>query len=928
MKNEHYDVGIYGLWYGRNYGSMITYYALDEVIKSLGYTTVMIRNPLGNENIDLLKLERSHPLIFADRHYNITPMFKLDEMANLNQICNCFLLGSDQMWNYHLSRPYKQTYFFDFVDEEKNKIAYATSFGQEKYLGPDEEKKVTEKNLHRFNSISVRDDFSQKILLDDFNISAKVNLDPVFLCDKEKYEELANAINLPIEEQFVFAYILDPNPQIGEELKKISKSTNRQIVVIFNELNVFKADPNQIKEKMGVNREDFIFLTDATLAEWLWCFKNCDLVITDSFHGTCFSIIFNKGFIVRKNVGRGGKRFEFLLKELALNNQLVQSPQEFSYQLEKMGDDYKLDYTNTMNILKAKKEEALNWLKNALENKKVGNRPAIGKIKEENIVMNLHPDIERARTLVALVKAYGFKQIVISSGTRNLSLARLFEADDFFETYNVTDERSAAYFAIGLSNSTQQPVVITCTSGTAVTNYLPGITEAFYQKIPIVIITGDRYPCYIGQMEAQMIKQYGIFSDVSKKSVTLPIGNTSRDKWECYRKICETLLEVDHHGKGPVHINFPIDIIEHNPPAPETLVLPIVKKIDRIDFNSSESIWKDSFELLKRAKRIMVIYGQNTPLSKEDKMYFDQFTEKYNCVVLTDHLSNVHGTWCLNPYRLLKKWTNDQFKRNLMPDLVIYVGGKRTLNCPLQGKMRSIIRRINFWHITDDGNVADIYGKLTTVFECSQSWFFKHFASIAGNIRNDGRYYKLWKNYLDEITPVDLSKVGFTSFYTMGKFALNIPKNSFLHLGVGNTFINIENYPLDESIIVYCNMGTNGIDGSASSFIGQCVKSKQKGFLLIGDLSFFYDMNSLWNKKLNGNVRILLNNDSGAGLLSHYQSPSITHEHHTKAEGWVKSLGFKYMSANNKDEFNEKLDEFLNGDSIEPVFFEVFTIRR
>ena len=126
---KKYDVGIYGLWYGRNYGSIITYYALDNVVKSLGYSTVMIKNPLGREGIDLTKLPRSHSLIFADKHYKITPLFGIDNMHNLNSICDRFLLGSDQTWNYHLSRPYKQTYFFDFVDDTKIKVAYATSFG-------------------------------------------------------------------------------------------------------------------------------------------------------------------------------------------------------------------------------------------------------------------------------------------------------------------------------------------------------------------------------------------------------------------------------------------------------------------------------------------------------------------------------------------------------------------------------------------------------------------------------------------------------------------------------------------------------------------------------------------------------------------------------------------------------------------------------
>lgn len=542
----------------------------------------------------------------------------------------------------------------------------------------------------------------------------------------------------------------------------------------------------------------------------------------------------------------------------------------------------------------------------------------------------LHPDIERCRLIVSLLKAYCIKHIVISSGTRNMSLARYFESNDCFTTYNVTDERSAAYFAIGLSvKMNYEPIVITCTSGTAVTNYLPGVTEAFYQRVPLIIISGDRYPCYIGQMEAQMIYQASIFKDVCKKTVQLPINWDASGIWETRRMVSEAILECKHFVNGPVHINMPINIIEHNPPPTENLALINVKKITRTDYLSSPDQWEMAIQKLKKSKKIMVIYGQNNPLSPEDKKYFNKFTEKYNCVVLTDHLSNVHGKYCLNPYRLMKKITNNDFKSTLLPDLMIYVGGKRVLNCPLQGKIRSIVRTIPFWHVIEDGSLCDIYRKLTDIFGCSQSYFFKFFVENAGDIHNDESYYNDWITENSKVPLVDWNTVKwtndkFTSYYTMGRLMENLPKNSMLHLSVGNTFINSHNYPLDPSITVYCNMGTNGIDGSCSSFIGQCAVDNQLSFLMIGDLSFFYDMNSLWNKAPGANVRIMLNNDHCAGLLKHYQSRSITHKHGAIAEGWIRSLGyFKYICAHNREEFDMLLPEFTSADSEQAIFFEI-----
>lgn len=925
MSEKKYDVGIYGLWYGHNYGSIITYYALDNVIRKMGYSTVMIKNPLGREGLDLSKLSRSHALVFADKHYEITPLYGINEMDKLNEICDRFVLGSDQMWNYHLSRPYKQTYFFDFVNEDKNKIAYATSFGKEKYIGPDAEKAITKKNLARFNAISVRDDFSKEICEKDFGVSAEVQMDPVFLCEKEKYEGLIKESEFNMEEEFLFAYILDPNPEIGKNLRKIAEKANKKMVIIFNQ----GSDKEKCKEALQLEGEQFIYPFEPTVNEWLYCFKNAQYIFTDSFHGCCFSVIFHKPFVVKKNVGRGGRRFDFITKQLGISDFMVSDSEGFVELFDKYGENLQINYGVIQKRIDEKRMTSLKWLNDALAVKKVNEaKVTVGSNIKPNVPMKLHPDIERARLLVALVKEYGFKHIVISSGARDVSLARLFEANAFFKTYNVTDERSAAYFAMGIALEVQEPVVIVCTSGTAVSNYLPGVTEAFYQNVPMIIISGDRYPCYIGQMEAQMIEQYGLFQNMCKKSVTLPVHYESfREKWEVYRLICETLLEVNHHGNGPVHINFPIDKLENELPSKAELELPKVNKIERIDFYSDENVWENSVKVLKNAKRIMVIYGQNNPLSETDQYYFNEFVDKYNCVVLTDHISNVSGKWCLKPYRLLKRWKNDQFKTVLMPDLVIYVGGKRILNDPLQGKMRSIRKRINFWHIKEDGKVADMYGKLTTIFECKQNQFFKYFAERAKEEKNNGEYYNLWRTYVESIPPVDFSKVNFTSYYTMGKFALKLPKNSMVHLAVGNTFINIQNYPIDESITVYCNMGTNGIDGSASTFMGQCINKKRKGFLIIGDLSFFYDMNSIWNKKLNGNVRILLNNDGGAGLLSHYKTPAITQAHNAIAEGWVKSLGFKYMSAHNKEEFDQQIEEFINGESDKPVFFEVFPIR-
>ncbi len=361
--NDKYDVAIYGLWYGNNYGSIITYYALSKVIEKMGFSYAMIRNPLGRE-IDVDSLERSHPLRFAKNRYNITPLLPISRLSELNDCFNAFVLGSDQMWNYHLSRPYGQSYFFDFVNENKIKIAYATSFGKDTYIGPDDEKQKTYHNLHRFDGISVRDDFSQRICKEDFDISAELLADPVFLCPVDKYNELIEeASEFKIEEDYIFAYILDPNERIGASIQKIAEETQKKVIVVFNQ----SGDKESFKERLHISSELVSYELNPTVNEWLYLYKNSQYVLTDSFHGTCFSIIFERPFIVLKNMGRGGARFPFLLGEFGLLDRMIETPEDFVVKFNEAGLDLKIDYDSVNVKIMEKRSESIDWLKKHLD---------------------------------------------------------------------------------------------------------------------------------------------------------------------------------------------------------------------------------------------------------------------------------------------------------------------------------------------------------------------------------------------------------------------------------------------------------------------------------------------------------------------------------------------------------------------------------
>lgn len=904
---EHYDICVAGFWYGWNYGSLLNGYAEYVLLKEFGKKVLMLQKPNAKE--DDPEITTGHNTAFVKKNYDpedVSPVLSYSELPSLNDICDCFCAGSDQIWNHDLS--FYENMYLPFVNDNKKIISFATSFGHKNDKTPDNAMPRIRKYLQRYSAISVREQFDVDILHDNYGIKGTLVFEPVFCIDKKYYLELAEKSNFNIDEPYLLTYILDPTPEKrGAILYYAEKLGLKTINLLDGDMN----RAQRIAEILNLPNTYY----DYEVEDYLKLFINANYVITDSFHGSAFSIIFNKSFLAIGNPWRGLERFNDLLGRLKLTDRLVPDQNHIPYD-----DKYlmPIDFSKANEIIRAESKQTVEWLRNAVETPKTR--------MPSPVFHNIYPDFERVRVLVALVKKYGIRYVVMSSGTRNVSIARMFEANsDYFKIYNVTDERSAAYFAIGLSTRLHQPVAICCTSGTAVSNYVPGVTEAYHQNIPLLVITADRHPTLQGNLEDQTITQYGLFETITKKAVTLPVYQDVRNMWESRLKTCDAILEMTHHGIGPVQINVPQAGIELRPSPKYALVLPEVKKIDRITTEDDDSVWKTALAKLIDAKRVMVVYGQNHKLDEYEKSLMDKFTQKFNCVVLIDHLSNYYGEKTVFPYRLLKKISNSEYNGKFTPDLIIQLGGKRILNDPLTDKIRNGSVDLLLWRVAQDGKTADLYRRLTTVWECSQRKFLEYcIANAPGNCINDNKYFDLWNNEVNSIPPEEPQE--WRSYYTIKRAMSELPKNSIIHLAVGNTFVHAQNFKLDPSIEVFCNMGTNGIDGCASSFMGQAelAPEDQMCFLLIGDLSFFYDMNSLWNKRLLNNVRILLNNDGGAGLLRYLRSSSLTQEHGVIAEGWARSLGYNYMSAVNKEEFEANLKLFVSPDTPGPIFFETF----
>ena len=232
----------------------------------------------------------------------------------------------------------------------------------------------------------------------------------------------------------------------------------------------------------------------------------------------------------------------------------------------------------------------------------------------------MYSDNKTVLHLISLLKQFEISKIVVSPGSRHFAFVHSLEADPYFKLYSVVDERSAAFFALGLIQETGEKVAVTCSSGTACMNYGSAIVEAFYQRLPLLILSSDRVPELLNQLEDQMYDQLSTFVNCTKYQGQLPVIKNDIDEWRCNRTINEGLLELTHHGKGPVHLNIPF--IAHNTDTFSTVELPIVRKINLTRFGGNEKKWQEDSEKLC-GKKVMIVWGQSCQMTPELKKDID-----------------------------------------------------------------------------------------------------------------------------------------------------------------------------------------------------------------------------------------------------------------------------------------------------------------
>ena len=521
--------------------------------------------------------------------------------------------------------------------------------------------------------------------------------------------------------------------------------------------------------------------------------------------------------------------------------------------------------------------------------------------------------------VIPLLKTYGIRKVIASPGTTNMTFIGSIQNDPFFEIYSSVDERSAAYIACGLAVESGEPVVISCTGATASRNYMSGLTEAYYRKIPVLAITSHRGDIAIGHLLDQQIDRRSIPNDIAMESVTVPLVKDNDDAYYCRIQATKAILALTRNGGGPAHINM------HTGYSSDFSVqeLPVVHRIDRF------TIFQD-LPTITKGIHIAIFIGSHKPFSSEEIEAIDNFCAAHNAVVFCDHTSGYYGKYGV--YFALIFSQMKYISPHLNIDILIHLG-----------EISSIVPRMNVkevWRVNEDGELRDSYRKLSKVFAMPEYIFFSSYTP--DKYTPIAEFYNVCKKEYSETINM-IPELPFSNIWIAQQIHDKLPQNSYLHLGINNSLRSYNFFEISDGIKGSSNVGGYGIDGGISSLLGASLANPNILHIgVFGDLAFFYDMNSLGNRHVTNNIRIMLiNNGRGTEFRNYGHICSIfgdEADRYISAAGhfgnqsselvkhYAKDLGFKYLSASNKEEFTKIMNEFVSPViSDKPLLVEIFT---
>lgn len=541
-----------------------------------------------------------------------------------------------------------------------------------------------------------------------------------------------------------------------------------------------------------------------------------------------------------------------------------------------------------------------------------------------------YTDERNTQIVIALLKAHGVRDLVISPGATNDRFVLSVQGDSDFTLYSAVDERHAGYLACGIAQETGRPVVINCTGATASRNYMSALTEAYYRKLPIIALTCSQPIRNLGQMSPQMTDRVHLPTDIVNLSVQCPMIRTEDDAWDCALKVNRALLETSHRGGGPVHINLETDFDGRY----TTETLPRVQKISRIVTSDDGNTWPS----LDEYKKIVVWIGAHQAFDARTEAALEKFLVAHNAVALTDLTSNYRGKNAIRSALILTQSgisMNPKFAA-LKPDLIIHIGelsGDYTTRGYLSGLAP-------VWRVNEDGELRDPLRKLVNVFEMPERTFFEHYAASACGLLTG--YADAWKTTFADLD-AKRPQLPFSSLWIANSLVPRLPESAYLHLGILNPLRcwGLTNVKVAKS---FCTVGGFGIDGGTSAMLGSALaKIDVLHFGVFGDLSFFYDLNALGSRHITNNLRLLVVNNGEGGEFSVPGNISDNPYCGDKVHDYIaarghfgyespktikliaEAFGFEYISASSKEELDAAVGKFVSPASDRPILLECRT---
>ena len=525
---------------------------------------------------------------------------------------------------------------------------------------------------------------------------------------------------------------------------------------------------------------------------------------------------------------------------------------------------------------------------------------------------------KHVQMLIYLMKQHGVKRVIASPGMKNMPFVASVQFDPYFQVYSCVDERSAAYMAFGMAMQSGEPVALSCTGATASRNYFSALTEAYYNNVPILAVTSMSHHGDIGHLKPQILDRSTQPNDTVRYSTEIAPINNSTDAWDVNVRINTALLELRRGNGGPVHINL---ISENYTDFTGSLLK--TRKIFRYTY-------EDNLPDIK-SKQVAIFIGEHSYFDSKLTSLIDEFCRKYNGVVICDKTSNYYGEYLVFPSTLNAQVLGRSSIFNT--ELLIHIGN-------VSGAYIWISAN-RVWRVNADGEIRDTFRKLEYVFEMSEKFFFEKYCSKRKN-GNNNNYLLRWKGELKKADPYEI-EIPFSNAWIASRIGDKIDSRGVLFLGILNTLRNWNFFNITNGLECHSNTGGFGIDGILSTAIGSALASQDRPhYVVLGDLGFFYDMNSLGNRHLPSNLRIVLINNGRGIEFRNYRHPSAKfgddadaymaaagHFGQKSAEfvkHYATDLGLEYITASTKEEFLSIENKILSTEPrTKPLLAEIFT---